>query len=162
MIRFSFSSLCMSVMFALFMILSLYILFHYKEAMEKLGFPLLNAILWLTIIRIVFPIELLFLSHNILLPELPSAAIATFISPAYLKNRFSLWSFVELLWIVGILFYAVTNWRAERKASARIRANLIQPPNSSAAYQTLRKIQTECPRMRYLEIYFYIYFLYTT
>lgn len=154
MIRFSFSSLCMSVMFALFMILSLYILFHYKEAMEKLGFPLLNAILWLTIIRIVFPIELLFLSHNILLPELPSAAIATFISPAYLKNRFSLWSFVELLWIVGILFYAVTNWRAERKASARIRANLIQPPNSSAAYQTLRKIQTECPRMRYLEIYF--------
>ena len=49
MIRFSFSSLCMSVMFALFMILSLYILFHYKKAMEKLGFPLLNAILWLTI-----------------------------------------------------------------------------------------------------------------
>ena len=69
MIRFSFSSFYMSMIFSNIVILFLYIVFKNQKLMIKLGLPILSGAVLAAMLRMVLPIEFLFLSHNIYFPK---------------------------------------------------------------------------------------------
>ena len=151
MIRFSFSSFYMSMIFANIVILFLYIVFHNQKLMIKMGLPILSGAVSLAILRMVLPFEFLFLSHNIFLPETISKMIRNFIHP-YFSGSFSFWSFVKIIWIIGIIFFTIRYLKTEHDFKMDVIKYSEKPPESSPAYQVFRQIQQELPKSKCIEL----------
>ena len=152
MIRFSFSSLYMSFLFANAMIIFLYLAFRNQKLMMKLGLPILGGALSVTILRMLLPIEFLHLSHNINLPNPISMVISKFLYPRFLGNRFSYWSFAKIIWLVGILIFAVRTIKSEYTITQIIAKSSKAVSDSASAQHIFRKIQEENPRTRRIEL----------
>ena len=151
MIRFSFSSFYMSVIFANLMILFLYIAFHNQKLMLKLGLPILSGAVFVTILRMVIPFEFLFLSHNIYFPEAISKIITNFIHP-HLFGRFSLWFCIKVIWIIGIAFFTIRYLKTEHDFKVKVEHYSERLSEFTPAYQVLKQIQQEFPKTQYIEL----------
>lgn len=151
MIRFSFSSFYMSMIFSNIVILFLYIAFHNQRLMIKLGLPILSGAVLAVILRMVLPFEFLFLSNNIYFPEIISKVISSFLHP-YLWDWFSAWSFVKIIWIVGIIFFAIRYLKTEHDFNMEIELNSEKIPESASAYQIFKQIQQEFPKAKCIEL----------
>ena len=79
MIRFSFSSFYMSMIISNILILFLYIVFKNQKLMIKLGLPILSGAVLAAMLRMVLPIEFLFLSHNIYFPKAIAKVISSIV-----------------------------------------------------------------------------------
>lgn len=151
MIRFSFSSFYMSLIFANIMILFLYFTFHSQKLMIKLGLPILTGAVFVTMLRMLLPFEFLFLSHNIYFPKVISKLISDFLFPRFF-DRFSLWTVLEVVWFIGIVHYAYVYLNAEYFCSKDIKKYSKPISESSDSYQVMREIQQELPKARRIEL----------
>ena len=151
MIRFSFSSFLMSMVFANIIILFLYIAFHNQKLMIKLGLPILSGAVFVAILRMVLPIEFVFLSHNIYYPEIISKVIFNFNHP-YFLDRFSFWSFVKIIWIIGIIFFTIRYLKTEHDFSKEVNRYSEKLPESAPAYLVFKQIQQELPKTKCIEL----------
>lgn len=151
MIRFSFSSFYMSCIFANIMILFLHVAFRHDKILLKLGVPVLYGTLAVILLRIAVPLEFMFLSHNILLTSKSASLISDFIAPNYFNERLSIWNFVEMAWLAGILAHAFRFFQLELKTAGYVRKySRPLPPDSHAALALLR-IHEELPKTRRLD-----------
>ncbi len=152
MIRFSFSSLYMSLLFANIMILFLYLAFRSQKLLLKFGLPMAGSVLLAAIVRMLVPFELLNLSHNIYLPKPVSMAIGEFLHPQFFGDRFSYWSFAKMIWLAGILIFAVRTVKRERTTARAIAYESRKLPKSASASRVFRRIQKEIPRTCRIEL----------
>lgn len=152
MIRFSFSSFYMSLIFANIMILFLYIAFHSQKLMIKLGLSILSGAAFLTILRMVLPFEFLFLSNNIYFPDALSIVISEFLHPRFFNDRFSIWTFAMIIWFIGIFYKTYFYVRAEYYCSKDVKKYSMEVPESSQLSRVFKKIQEEIPKARRIEI----------
>ena len=151
MIRFSFSSFYMSLIFANIMILFLYITFHSEKLMIKLGLPILSSAVILTILRMALPFEFLFVSHNIYFPRVVSKVIGSITHP-YISEYFSVWTCVKVIWIIGIIFFMIRFWKEEHALTKEVEFNSRKLPDSAPAYRVFRQIQQEFPKAKRIEL----------
>lgn len=152
MIRFSFSSFHMAFLFSNVMILFLYLIFRKSTRMLRLGIPLLGFALCITVLRMLFPFELLFLSNNIYYPPVLSETISEFLHPRFFHEQLSIWSFVEIIWFAGIIFSALRYWKAEHTFSIYVKENSRKLSETSPACQILKQIQRDFPKVRRIKI----------
>ena len=152
MIRFSFSSFYMSMIFSNIVILFLYIAFHNQKLMIKLGLPILSGAVFAAILRMVLPFEFLFLSHNIYFPEIISRMISYFLSPQYFKINLSIWTFVKIVWLIGIAFRTFCYLRTEFKCSKDIKKYSKSISETSSINRIFKQIQQELPKAKYIEL----------
>lgn len=152
MIRFSFSSFHMAFLFSNVMILFLYLIFRKTKRIVRLGIPLLVFALCITVLRMLFPFELIFLSNNIYYPKILSLIISDFLHPCFFHGQLSIWSFVEIIWFAGIIFSAFRYWKTEHNFAIYIKEHSRKLPETSSACQVLRKIQHEFPKANGIQI----------
>ncbi len=152
MIRFSFSSLYMSLLFANVMILFLYLAFQNQKLLLKFGLPMTGTILLAAFVRMLMPFELLNLSHNIYLPNPVSIVIGEFLQPQFFGDRFSCWSFAKMIWLIGILIFSVRTLKRERATGKLIARESRKIPETAPAYRVFRRIQEEIPRTCRIEL----------
>ncbi len=151
MIRFSFSSFYMSMIFSNIVILFLYIVFKNQKLMIKLGLPILSGAVLAAMLRMVLPIEFLFLSHNIYFPKAISKVISDIVHP-YFGDHFSFWSFVKIVWIVGIILFIIRYLKTEYDFHKDIGHYSKKIPESAPAYQIFKHIQEEFPKTKCIEL----------
>ena len=152
MIRFSFSSLYMAILFSNLLILLLYLVFRRRKLLASIGLPSLTAVLCIAILRMVFPIELLFLSRNIYLPEVLSCCISFLLHPCFFGGRFSIWSFLKVIWGTGIVISLFLYVKRERAFAKYLRISVRELPDSSDAIRILREIQQEIPQTQRIQL----------
>lgn len=152
MIRFSFSSLYMAILFSNLLILLLYLVFRSRRLLVSIGLPSLTAVLCIAILRMVFPIELLFLSRNIYLPEVLSCCISFLLHPCFFGERFSIWSFLKVIWGTGIVISLFLYVKRERAFAKYLRISVRELPDSSDAIRILREIQQEIPQTQRIQL----------
>ena len=70
MIDFSISSVNMAILVSNLFIIFLVLIFRNRKVMFRLGLPLLVGFVILICVRMIFPVELLPISHNVYLPDL--------------------------------------------------------------------------------------------
>lgn len=153
MIRFSFSSFYMSLIFINIAILFLSLAFCNKKLMLKAGLPILKGVLFLTMLRLLLPVEFLSLSHNIYLPDKLSSIISGFLHPRFGKNGFSFWSLTIMIWCSGIVIFTVYYLIKEFFILKRIKNTIIKLPDNALEYRIFSCIQEEFPQTRRIEIY---------
>ena len=70
MLDFSISSVNMAILVSNLFIIFLVLIFRNRKVMFRLGLPLLVGFVILICVRMIFPVELLSISHNVYLPDL--------------------------------------------------------------------------------------------
>lgn len=146
MIRFSFSSFYMSIIFANLMILLLFIIFQNQKLMLKLGLPIIGSVVFVTILRMMLPFEFLFLSHNIYFPKPISKILSDFQHAYFFDGRFSLCTFIGIFWVIGIILFSIRSVKIERSFTKQLENSLHKLPESDLAHQVMKDIQIEFPK----------------
>ena len=77
MLDFSISSVNMAILVSNLFIIFLVLIFRNRKVMFRLGLPLLVGFVILICVRMIFPVELLPISHNVYLPDLLTTLSAT-------------------------------------------------------------------------------------
>lgn len=152
MIRFSFSSFYMSIIFSNIIIVILYVIFRSRKRMARMGLISLAAILCAAATRMIFPVEFLFLSRNIHLPQDVSYFIGEFLTPRFLNGRLSAWSILQIAWVARIVYLLVRFIRKERATSKAIMYGSRSLPLSSPAVSIFRDIQKEHPKAKRIRL----------
>ena len=153
MIRFSFSSFYMSLIFINIAILFLSLAFCNKKLMLKAGLPILKGVLFLTMLRLLLPVEFLSLSHNIYLPDKLSSKIGDFLHPRFGEHNFSCWSLTIAVWCTGIIIFAVYYLVKEYIIVREIKNNIIKLSDDSLEKRIFGCIKEEFPQTKCIEVY---------
>lgn len=93
----------MAILLSNLFIFFLFLIFQNRKILYRLGFPIAVLLVLLTCIRMIFPVELLPISHNIYMPEHLSVVIGELRRVRFIHNTLSWWNLLEILWGCGIL-----------------------------------------------------------
>lgn len=106
MLNYSFTTVLMAVLTSNFIIVLIALCFQHKNILLSVGYKLLIAFLFLTVVRFAFPFELP-VARNVYLPEVLSAPFTYFrhVFATPFGIPVSMWSIFELIWGAGILFH---------------------------------------------------------
>ena len=114
MLHYSFTTVLMAVLTSNLIIIAIAICFRSNKILLSVGYKLLAVFLIFTLIRFAFPLEInkmfdLGISRNIVFPEFLSIILTYFRTP--LGKPFglsiSLWTFFEVIWVLGIIYQVV-------------------------------------------------------
>ena len=89
MINYSFSTVLMTILFCNVIVVILYMVFQSKKILPEFGLKLTGFFLCLVILRLLLPIEIPALSHNIYFPSGLSRMIALFRQPRFRNSTIS-------------------------------------------------------------------------
>lgn len=146
MINYSFSTVLMTILFCNVIVFILYMIFQSKKILPEFGLKLTGFFLCLVILRLLLPIEIPALSHNIYFPSGLSRMIALFRQPRFRNSTISWWNLIEIVWGFGILFcgirYGILSYHLNRLIK---QASLI-PDENSLLFETFQRIRTENPK----------------
>lgn len=104
MLDFSISSVNMAILVSNLFIIFLVLIFRNRKILFRLGLPLLVGFVILICVRMIFPVELLPISHNVYLPDLLTTIVGETRRTRFLHDTVSWWNILELVWICGILY----------------------------------------------------------
>ena len=152
MIQFTFESFYMAVLCSNLMILLLYLVFRKENLMSKLGVSVIGAAVAIIILRMAFPYELLFLSHNIHFTGTSALIVGAIPVEHFFGDRLSVWSFITMAWLGGAAVAFVRFIREERHFGAMIMANSREIPAFSDARLVFDQIREEFPRLQHIRI----------
>lgn len=104
MLKFSFSTVLMTVLTSNLLIILISIFFNSKRILLSIGYRLMNVFLILTLIRFLLPFEFSF-TRNIVLPQKLSVLVTHIRHPfvSIAGFQLSIWSFFLWIWICGFL-----------------------------------------------------------
>ena len=104
MIDFSISSVNMAILVSNLFIIFLVLIFRNRKFMFRLGLPLLVGFVILICVRMIFPVELLPISHNVYLPDLLTTIVGETRRVRFFHDTASWWNILEIIWGCGILY----------------------------------------------------------
>ena len=107
--NFSISSANMTILISNIFIFLLFLIFRNQKVRFTLGLPILIGFIFLICLRMMFPIEILSLSHNIYLPETLTIFIGELRRVRFFNDNISWWNVLEIFWGCGIL-YSLMNY----------------------------------------------------
>ena len=107
--NFSISSANMTILISNIFIFLLFLIFRNQKVRFNLGLPILIGFIFLICLRMMFPIEILSLSHNIYLPETLTIFIGELRRVRFFNDNISWWNVLEIFWGCGIL-YSLMNY----------------------------------------------------
>ena len=102
--NFSISSANMTILISNIFIFLLFLIFRNQKVRFNLGLPILIGFIFLICLRMMFPIEILSLSHNIYLPETLTIFIGELRRVRFFNDNISWWNVLEIFWGCGILY----------------------------------------------------------
>lgn len=101
MIDFSISSVNMAILVSNLFIIFLVLIFRNRKVMFRLGLPLLVGFVILICVRMIFPVELLPISHNVYLPDLLATIVGETRRVRFFHDTVSWWNIFEFLRLYG-------------------------------------------------------------
>ena len=104
MLDFSISSVNMAILVSNLFIIFLVLIFRNRKVMFRLGLPLLVGFVILICVRMIFPVELLPISHNVYLPDLLTTIVGETRRVRFFHDTVSWWNIFEIVWGCGILY----------------------------------------------------------
>ena len=104
MLDFSISSVNMAILVSNLFIIFLVLIFRNRKIMFRLGLPLLVGFVILICVRMIFPVELLSISHNVYLPDLLATIVGETRRVRFFHDTVSWWNILEIIWGCGILY----------------------------------------------------------
>lgn len=108
MFHFSFSSVLMTILMSNLMLVIIAMCFRSDSLMTHIGYKLLAVFCIVTLIRLLFPLELPF-TQTYALPRTLSYIVAVFRHPlgAFLGIKLSLWTLFCVIWFVGAVVFLI-------------------------------------------------------
>ncbi len=97
MIDFSISSVNMAILVSNLFIIFLVLIFRNRKVMFRLGLPLLVGFVILICVRMIFPVELLPISHNVYLPDLLTTIVGETRRVRFFHDTASWWNILEII-----------------------------------------------------------------
>ncbi len=143
MLDFSMSSVNMTILVSNLFIIFLFLIFQNRKIMFRLGLPLLVGFVILICVRMIFPIELLPISHNIYLPNLLTTIVGETRRARFLHDTVSWWNIWEIIWGCGILYSLFKYIKRNYAFRKYVRKHAVVFSDSSVQVQTFTQIQSE-------------------
>lgn len=106
MLKYSLSSVYMTILTSNLLLILIALFFHNRKVMINLGYRLLAIFVCISLLRSLFPFEFSF-TRTIFLPECISPVIVIFRYPFFYIGSFdvTIWKLCELIWLIGIGIY---------------------------------------------------------
>lgn len=143
MLDFSMSSVNMTILVSNLFIIFLFLIFRNRKIMFRLGLPLLVGFVILICVRMIFPVELLPISHNIYLPNLLTTIVGETRRARFLHDTVSWWNIGEIIWGCGILYSVFKYIKRNYAFRKYVRKHAVVLSDSSVQVQTFTQIQSE-------------------
>ena len=125
MLDFSISSVNMAILVSNLFIIFLVLIFRNRKVMFRLGLPLLVGFVILICVRMIFPVELLPISHNVYLPDLLATIVGETRRVRFFHDTVSWWNIFEIVWGCGILYSLLQYIKRNYDCQKYIRLSLI-------------------------------------
>lgn len=143
MLDFSISSVNMAILVSNLFIIFLVLIFRNRKIMFRLGLPLLVGFVILTCVRMIFPVELLSISHNVYLPDLLSTIVGETRRVRFFHDTVSWWNIFVIVWGCGILYSLLQYIKRNYDCQKYIREHAVILSESSIPMQVLTQIKSE-------------------
>ena len=137
MLDFSISSVNMAILVS-----NLFIIRN-RKVMFRLGLPLLVGFVILICVRMIFPVELLPISHNVYLPDLLATIVGETRRVRFLHDTVSWWNIFEIVWGCGILYSLLQYIKRNYDCQKYIREHAVILSESSIPMQVFTRIKSE-------------------
>ena len=143
MLDFSISSVNMAILVSNLFIIFLVLIFRNRKVMFRLGLPLLVGFVILICVRMIFPVELLSISHNIYLPDLLATIVGETRRVRFFHDTVSWWNILEIIWGCGILYSLLQYIKRNYDCQKYIREHAVILSESSIPMQVFTRIKSE-------------------
>ena len=143
MLDFSISSVNMAILVSNLFIIFLVLIFRNRKIMFRLGLPLLVGFVILICVRMIFPVELLSISHNIYLPDLLATIVGETRRVRFFHDTVSWWNILEIIWGCGILYSLLQYIKRNYDCQKYIREHAVILSDTSIPMQAFTQIKSE-------------------
>lgn len=143
MLDFSISSVNMAILVSNLFIIFLVLIFRNLKIMFRLGLPLLVGFAILICVRMIFPVELLPISHNVYLPDLLTTIVGETRRTHFFHDTVSWWNILEIIWGCGSLYSLFKYIKRNHAFRKYVRKHAVVLSESSVQMQTFTQIQSE-------------------
>ena len=143
MLDFSISSVNMAILVSNLFIIFLFLIFRNRKIMFRLGLPLLVGFVILICVRMIFPVELLSISHNVYLPDLLATIVGETRRVRFFHDTVSWWNILEIIWGCGILYSLFRYIKRNHAFRKYVRKHAVVLSDTSVQMQTFTQIQSE-------------------
>lgn len=143
MLDFSISSVNMAILVSNLFIIFLVLIFRNRKVMFRLGLPLLVGFVILICVRMIFPVELLSISHNVYLPDLLATIVGETRRVRFFHDTASWWNILEIIWGCGILYSLFKYIKRNYAFRKYVKNHAIVLSESSVQMQTFTQIRSE-------------------
>ncbi|WP_443649067.1 M56 family metallopeptidase [Blautia faecicola] len=143
MIDFSISSANMTILVSNLFIFFLFLIFRNRKILFRLGFPLLVGFIILICIRMILPVEILSISHNIYLPNLLTTIVGETRRTRFFHDTISWWNILEIVWGCGILYSLLTYFKHNHAFRKYVEKHAVALSESSIQMQVFTQIKSE-------------------
>lgn len=143
MLDFSISSVNMAILVSNLFIIFLVLIFRNRKVMFGLGLPLLVGFVILICVRMIFPVELLPISHNVYLPDLLVTIVGETRRVRFFHDTVSWWNIFEIVWGCGFLYSLFKYIKRNYDCQKYIRKHAVILSDSSIPMQAFTQIKSE-------------------
>ena len=143
MLDFSISSVNMAILLSNLFIIFLVLIFRNRKILFRLGLPLLVGFVILICVRMIFPVELLPISHNVYLPDLLTTIVGETRRTRFLHDTVSWWNILELVWICGILYSSLKYFNRNHAFRKYVKKHASALSESSIQMRVFTQIKLE-------------------
>ena len=143
MLDFSISSVNMAILVSNLFIIFLFLIFRNRKIMFRLGLPLLVGFVILICVRMIFPVELLSISHNVYLPDLLATIVGETRRVRFFHDTVSWWNILEIIWGCGILYSLFRYIKRNHAFRKYVRKHAVVLSDSSVQMRTFTQIHSE-------------------
>ena len=143
MIDFSISSANMMILVSNLFIFFLFLIFRNRKILFRLGFPLLIGFIILICIRMILPVEILSISHNIYLPNLLTTIVGETRRTRFFHDTISWWNILEIVWGCGILYSLLIYFKHNHAFRKYVEKHAVALSESSIQMRVFTQIKSE-------------------
>lgn len=142
----------MAILTSNLFIIFLVLIFRNRKVMFQLGLPLLVGFVILICVRMIFPVELLPISHNVYLPDLLATIVGETRRVRFLHVTVSWWNIFEIVWGCGFLYSLFKYIKRNYDCQKYIRKHAVILSDSSIPMQAFTQIKSEATKKRVQKI----------
>lgn len=146
MLDFSISSVNMAILVSNLFIIFLVLIFRNRKVMFRLGLPLLVGFVILICVRMIFPVELLPISHNVYLPDLLTTIVGETRRTRFLHDTVSWWNILEFVWVCGILYSSLKYFNRNHAFRKYVKKHASALSESSIQMRAFTQIKLEATK----------------
>ena len=146
MLDFSISSVNMAILVSNLFIIFLVLIFRNRKIMFRLGLPLLVGFVILICVRMIFPVELLPISHNVYLPDLLTTIVGETRRTRFLHDTVSWWNILEFVWVCGILYSSLKYFNRNHAFRKYVKNHASALSESSIQMRAFTQIKLEATK----------------